>query len=52
MRKSIRKVTGEIIGNYGTQTIHKATREHTFTGSHEKECSCLSQVVQNLEMSC
>lgn len=52
MRKGIRKVTGKIIGKYGTQTIHKATREHACTDSHEKECSCLSQVVQNLEMSC
>lgn len=52
MRKSIRKSTGEIMGKYGTQTIHKATREHTCTDSREKERSCLSQVVQNLEMSC
>lgn len=52
MRKSIRKVTGEIIGKHGTQAIDKATREHTLTGSHEKECSCLSQAIQNLEMSC
>lgn len=45
MRKGIRKVMDKIIGKYGTQTIHKATREQTCTDSHEKECSCLSQVV-------